>query len=96
MAIENKHFLSYKEDKAVPVTFDNLRVSLALLSMESWMVTLVKVENGYKFLVHPTYKFEAPLVLRAEKSRHLRVFKTLEPAANVARRLGFKAIRIEL
>lgn len=90
----NKKIISNKDP--VPVTFEALRLSLSLLSMESWMVTLVSVEGGYKFRVHANYKYDRPLELCAEKSKLTRVFKTVESALNVSRKLGFDAVRVEL
>lgn len=90
----NKKIIGNKE--SVPVTFEALRLALSLLKMESWMVTLVSVEGGYQFRVHASYQYDRPLVICAEKSKLTRVFKTVESALNVSRKLGFDAVRVEL
>ena len=81
-----------------PVTVRTLRELFATFGRGSWMVTLVAVDGGYRFHVHPNqdYSIKDSRVICSEKSKDIRIFKTVESALHVARKFGFEIVGIEL
>ena len=81
---------------ANPVTLRALRDQIETFGKEKWMVTLVPVEGGYTFNAHPTYGFKASRVIQSERSKKVRVFKSIDAALNLARSCGFSSVCVEL
>jgi len=78
------------------VTVDQLRGFFDAFDREIFMVTLVSVEGGYQFRVHPTYNPKNAHVVKAEKSGQLRIFKSVQAALNLAKSFGFSEVAVEL
>lgn len=73
-----------------------MRGFLNMIDMVDFMVTLVKVDKGYEFLLHPKEKPKLVRSLEATGSKRRRCFKTVESALNVARSLGFSVVAVKL
>ena len=93
---ELNHRRLVAEKPARPLTVRSLVEQFATFGREKWMVTMVPVEGGYQFHVHPTYEFKESRVVKAEKSKQNRVFKSIESGLNLARRFGFSSVVVEL
>lgn len=84
------------EKPARALTVRSLVEQFATFGREKWMVTMVPVDGGYQFHVHPTYAFKESRVVKSEKGQRNRVFKTVESGLNLARRFGFRSVVVEL
>lgn len=73
-----------------------LRDQFEMIGRGNWMVTLVPVDGGYTFRAHPTYGYQESRVVVSEKTKKVRVFKTLESAIKLARDFGFTEVAVEL
>lgn len=73
-----------------------MRGFLSMIDTEDFMVTLVKVEKGYEFLLHPRKTPKSVHALEASGSKRRRCFKNVESALNVARSLGFSVVAVQL
>ena len=79
-----------------PVTVRVQRDYFETIGKENWMVTLVPVGGGYRFHVHPAYGHKQTNVICSEKSRKVRIFKTVESALRLAKSYGFTSVAVEL
>lgn len=79
-----------------PVTVRMLRDHFDIMGRANWMVTLVPVEGGYSFRAHPTYGYKETRAVVSEKTKQVRVFKTLESAVKLAKSYGFTEVAVEL
>ncbi len=81
---------------AKPVLVRMLRDQFEMIGRGNWMVTLVPVDGGYTFRAHPIYGYQESRVVVSEKTKKVRVFKTLESAIKLARDFGFTEVAVEL
>lgn len=73
-----------------------LRDQFEMIGRGNWMVTLVPFDGGYTFRAHPAYGYQESRVVVSEKTKKVRVFKTLESAIKLARDFGFTEVAVEL
>lgn len=81
---------------ADPIRLDVLRRWLSHYGTSKQVVTLIAVDGGFHFHVHPDYGYKKSDLLHSEKTGQPRLFKTAEAAFNLARSLGFSKVEVEL
>lgn len=78
------------------VTFDVLRQLVESVGGDGMKMTVCRSPDGYLLRSHVGYQSRKSFGLMAEKSREQRVFKSMDSALRVCKKLGFSLVQVEL
>lgn len=78
------------------VTLDTFRMLFESVGGGVMKMTVVKREDGYVLHGHMGYQARKSFGLKAEKSGQQRVFKSMDSALRVCRKLGLSVVQVEL
>ena len=78
------------------VTLDVLRHLNESVGGEGMKMTVCRSDSGYVLRSHVGYQARKSFGLMAEKSREQRVFKSMDSALRVCKKLGFQVVQVEL
>ena len=78
------------------VTLDVLRQLVESIGGDGMKMTVCRAQDGYVLRSHVGYQSRKSFGLMAEKSREQRVFKSMDSALRVCKKLGFSLVQVEL
>lgn len=78
------------------VTVDVLRQLVESVGGDGMKMTVCRAQDGYVLRSHVGYQARKAFGVMAEKSREQRVFKTMDSALRVCKKLGFTSVQVEL
>jgi hypothetical protein len=78
------------------VTVDSLRNLFESVGGDGMKMTVCRMQEGYVLRSHYGYQPRKAFGIKAEKSGHQRVFKSMDSALRVCRQLGFTYVQVEL
>lgn len=73
-----------------------LYILVQSIGTEAMHVTVVKKPEGYCLRAHVGYQPKKTFFLETEKTQQQRIFKSVESAFKVCRKLGFDRVSVEL
>lgn len=77
-------------------TFDVLRQLVLSVGGDGMKMTVCQSEGGYVLRTHVGYQPRKAFGLKAEKSGEQRVFKSMDSALRVCKKLGFDLVQVQL